>query len=361
MPIDYTQKHYINTLVQRPKRQKCGNKNPVAEHIGVLLINLGTPDGTDIPSLRRYLREFLSDYRVIEINKIKWQFILNTFILPNRPKKIQPAYKSIWNHRLNEGPLITITRSQTEKLQTALDGCVDNVIVEYAMRYGNPSIDSRLQSLLKRGCRHILIMPLYPHYSSPTTATVVDKVADSLKQMRRQPILRTLPPYMDDPVYIQALANSVTTHLQNLPYTPDYIVASYHGVPNRYITNGDPYRCHCKKTTKLLQQKLGLHIPFTTAFQSIFGKEQWVEPYTNVTLREMAKNGVKSVVMIAPAFSADCLETLEEIEAELRHDFISSGGKNYSYIPCLNDSSDGIHLLQHLTLRELQGWITPHT
>ncbi len=359
MYLDYTKKHYINTLVQRPKRQKCGNKNPVEENIGVLLINLGTPDGTDIASLRRYLREFLSDYRVIEINKIKWQFILNAFILPSRPKKIQQAYKSIWNHHLNEGPLMTITRSQAEKLQTALNGCVHNVVVDYAMRYGNPSINSKLKSLLQRGCRHILIMPLYPHYSSPTTATVVDKVADSLKNMRRQPILRTLPPYMDEPIYIQALANSVTQHLKNLPYTPEHIIATYHGVPKRYITNGDPYRCHCKKTTKLLQAQLNLNIPFTTTFQSIFGKEEWVKPYTNVTLRKMAKDGVKNITTIAPAFSADCLETLEEIQQELCEDFISSGGQNFSYIPCLNDSNDGIHLLHHLTLRELQGWITP--
>ena len=360
MHIDYTQHTYTNTLVNRPKRQKCGNKNPVQENIGVLLINLGTPDGTDIPSLRRYLREFLSDYRVVEVNKIKWQFILNAFVLPSRPKKIQQGYKSIWNNERNEGPLITITRNQTEKLQSALNKKVDNILVDFAMRYGNPSIDSKIKSLLAQGCRHMLIMPLYPHYSSPTTATVVDKVADVLKKLRRQPILRILPPYMDDPIYIKSLAISVKQHLQCLGYTPDHIVASYHGVPERYIKNGDPYRCHCKKTTTLLQQALHIDIPFITTFQSIFGKEQWIKPYSNVTLRQMPAQGIKKVAVIAPAFSADCLETLEEIQQELRQDFLCSGGEKYSYIPCLNDTDYGMYMLQHLALKELQGWISPN-
>lgn len=357
--MDYSKNTYINTRIQRPARKKCGNKNPVQEHIGVLLVNLGTPDDTSIKSLRRYLREFLSDYRVVELPKLKWQCILNTFILPSRPYKIQESYESIWNHDRNEGPLITITRAQSEKLQSSLDARVDNVLVDFAMRYGNPSIDSRITSLMARGCRHILIMPLYPHYSSPTTATVVDKVAESLQSMRRQPILRTLPPYMDDPIYIDALVTSIKTHLASLDYTPDHIVASYHGVPQRYINNGDPYRCHCKKTTRLIQETLNIDIPFISTFQSIFGKEEWVKPYTNVTLRNMPAQGVKKIAIIAPAFSADCLETLEEIEEELRDDFMGAGGEAFSYIPCLNDTEPSIHLLTHLALRELQGWIAP--
>ena len=337
------------------------NHPPVAYgKIGVLLINLGTPDGTDYWSMRRYLKEFLSDQRVIEEPKWKWWPILNGIILQTRPQKSGKAYDEIWNHETNEGPLLTITRGQTDKLRDRLarHSFVRDVEVDFAMRYGNPSIKSRIHALKEKGCERLLVLPLYPQYAAATTATVNDAVFDVLKDMRWQPALRTLPPYHDNPAYIDALATSMKKTVDSLDFEPELILASYHGIPKRYFDNGDPYHCHCMKTSRLVREKLGWDKDYLqTTFQSLFGPEEWIRPYTDETVTKLAESGVKRLAIVNPGFSADCLETLEEIDGENREIFMEHGGEQFAHIPCLNDSDEGMDMLESLTLAELQGWV----
>jgi ferrochelatase len=329
-----------------------------AERIGVLLVNLGTPDATDYWSMRRYLSEFLSDPRVIEENRIKWWLVLNLIILSVRPRRRGRDYERIWNREQNESPLKTITRAQAEKLGAALVARDRRIIVDWAMRYGNPSIAAGLNSLREQGCERILLMPLYPQYAAATTATVCDKAFESLATMRWQPAIRVLPPYYDDPVYIDAVASSIREGLAKLPFVPDVILASFHGMPEEYLTRGDPYHCQCAKTARLLRERLGLEeARFMLTFQSRFGSAEWLKPYTDETVRGLAGRGVKNLVVVMPGFAADCLETLDEIGYENAEIFRHNGGENFAALPCLNDSAAGRAVLRHLAERELQGWI----
>lgn len=325
--------------------------------IGVLLVNLGTPDDTDYWSMRRYLKEFLSDRRVIEVNRLLWWPILNGIVLTTRPSKSGEAYRSIWNEELDESPLRTVTRAQAEKVADTL-GHREEIVVDWAMRYGTPSINSGVEALIKQGCEKLLVFPLYPQYAAATTATVNDTVFDKLKTMRWQPALRTVPPYPKDPVYIEALANSITAHLADLDFEPEVILASYHGLPKEYVDKGDPYQCQCMDTSDALREALGpLGDALKTTFQSRFGRAEWLQPYTDKTVEALARDGVKRMVILTPGFAADCVETLEEIDGEAREIFLEHGGEQFSSIPCLNDSDDGIRVLVHLIERELKGWI----
>ena len=333
--------------------------HPAVAHgrIGVLLVNLGTPDATDYRSMRRYLKEFLSDRRVIEVNRVLWWFILNFLVLTRRPQAKGRDYDKIWNKERNEGPLRTITRSQAEKLAA---GFASNarIVVDWAMRYGNPSIPSRLEALQKAGCERILLVPLYPQYAAATTATVCDKAFDALKTMRWQPSLRVAPPWHDDPVYIEALAASIEADLAKLSWNPDVILASFHGIPQEYFDKGDPYHCHCAKTTRLLRERLKLgEDKLKMTFQSRFGRAEWIKPYTDETVKALAQNGVKNLAVVTPGFTADCLETIEEIAGENAEYFHHAGGKNFRAIPCLNDSEVGIRVIGSVVERELKGWI----
>jgi len=333
--------------------------HPPLKHgkIGVLLINLGTPDGTDKKSMRRYLKEFLSDRRVIETPQIIWWPLLNGIILNTRPKKSGALYASIWNNEKNESPLRTFTREQGDKLAVALSDLPD-VIVDWAMRYGTPSIASRLDNLKAQGCERILIFPLYPQYSAATTATVNDKTFDALKAMRWQPALRTVPPYFDNPAYINALASSIEQHLATLDFEPEKVIASYHGIPKAYFDKGDPYYCHCMKTTRLLGEQLGWpEGRLMATFQSRFGPEEWLQPYTDKTVEKLARDGVKTVAVFNPGFVSDCLETLEEIAGEVADAFRAYGGEKFSHIPCLNASKDGMQVIETVVRNELQGWV----
>lgn len=326
--------------------------------IGVLLINLGTPDGTDYWSMRRYLKEFLSDPRVIEWPKIFWWPILNGIVLSRRPQKSGEAYESIWNKELDESPLRTITRSQSEKLSQQLAVQNKDLIVDWAMRYGNPSIDSVVRKLQEQGCDRILAIPLYPQYSATTTATVNDKLFACLQKMRWQPTLRIAPPYFDEAFYIRALADSIRGHLATLDWDPEIVLTSYHGIPQSYFKNGDPYHCQCLKTTRLLREELGWdESRLRVTFQSRFGPEEWLQPYTDKTVEELAESGVKNIAILNPGFVSDCLETLEEIAEEVGSLFLEAGGQNFTHIPCLNDSDAGIDVIANLTRRELKGWI----
>lgn len=323
--------------------------------VGVLLVNLGSPAGTDYASMRRYLKEFLSDRRVIEVARPIWWLILNLFVLTTRPQKSGEAYAQVWNNERNEGPLITITRAQAEKLAAAMAG---EVIVDWAMRYGEPAIGDRIRAMKDAGCDRILVAPLYPQYAAATTATVNDVAFTTLQEMRWQPAIRTLPPYHDDPGYIDALATSLTATLATLPFEPELVLASYHGLPREYLDKGDPYHCHCQKTTRLLREKLSWpQEKLRTVFQSRFGRAEWLQPYTDVTIGELAKSGVKRIAVIMPGFSADCLETLEEIAIRGGETFRQHGGEQYAAIPCLNDSAEGMTVIERLVRRELSGWI----
>jgi ferrochelatase len=325
--------------------------------IGVLLVNLGTPEATDYWSMRRYLKEFLSDRRVIEVNPIKWWLILNLIILTVRPGRKGRDYEKIWNRERNESFLKTITRSQSEKLGAGLAGD-PRILVDWAMRYGNPSIPSRLAAMQKAGCDRILIVPLYPQYAAATTATVCDKAFEALSQMRWQPALRVTPAYFDQPVYIDAIADSLEAELAKLPFKPDVILASFHGMPEEYLHKGDPYHCQCAKTTRLLREKLKLgDDKLIMTFQSRFGTAEWLKPYTDATVKALAEKGMKSLAVIMPGFSADCLETLEEIAMENAEIFRHAGGENFAAIPCLNDSPGGMAVIRDLVMRELKGWI----
>ncbi|SNZ07237.1 ferrochelatase [Cohaesibacter gelatinilyticus] len=326
--------------------------------IGVLLVNLGTPDGTDYWSMRRYLKEFLEDQRVIEEPKWKWWPILNGIILQTRPQKSGKAYEEIWNHERNESPLRTITRDQGDKLAKRLEALGSHVVVDWAMRYGNPSIKERIEALAEQGVERLLVLPLYPQYAAATTATVNDKVFDVLKTMRWQPVLRTLPPYHDNPAYIEALSISLKDSLSRLDFEPEMILASFHGIPKRYFDMGDPYHCHCMKTSRLLRGAMGWSKDYMLAtFQSRFGPEEWLQPYTDKTVERLAKEGVKKLAILTPGFSADCLETLEEIAGENGDIFKENGGEQFAFLPCLNDSDEGMDMLESLVRNELQGWI----
>ena len=326
--------------------------------IGVLLVNLGTPDDTTYWPMRRYLKEFLSDRRVIEINRLLWWIILNGIVLTKRPTKSGQAYKSIWNHDLNESPLRTITRAQAEKAAAML-ARRSSIVVDWAMRYGNPSIASRIDALAAQGVDRLLVFPLYPQYAAATTATVNDVAFDKLKTMRMQPALRTVPAYPKDPVYIEALARSIRSHLETLHFEPEVIIASYHGLPKEYVDKGDPYRCQCMDTTDALREALGpLGAKLKLTFQSRFGRAEWLQPYTDKTLEALARDGgVKKIAILTPGFVADCVETLEEIAEENKNIFFENGGEQFAYIPCLNDSDDGMRVLVHIIKRELQGWV----
>jgi ferrochelatase len=326
--------------------------------IGVLIVNLGTPDATDAASVRRYLREFLSDARVIENQGVIWKFVLNAIILTTRPRRKGLDYEKIWNRENNESPLKTITRAQAAKLRGTLDPVDPTVMVDWAMRYGNPSLETRIEALAKAGCERILLVPLYPQYAAATTATVCDAAFAALMKLRDQPALRVVPPYYDEPVYIEALANSIETELQRLPFKPELILASFHGIPKSYVEDGDPYPAHCEATVRLLRERLNLDdSKLLLTFQSRFGKAEWLQPYTDKTVEALAQRGVKSLAVVTPGFAADCLETLEEIAVENADIFRAHGGENFAAIACLNDSAAGMAVLSHLVLRELQGWI----
>ncbi len=328
-----------------------------AGKIGVLLVNLGTPEGTDYWPMRRYLSEFLSDRRVIEWSPLFWQPILQGIVLSVRPKKSGALYASIWNRERNELPLRTFTRAQAEKLAIELAGETD-VIVDWAMRYGRPSIAEKLAALSASGAERVLVFPLYPQYSATTTATVNDKAFDVLKAMRWQPALRTVPPYHDEPVYIDALAESIESHLAALDFEPEILLASYHGLPKSYFEKGDPYHCHCQKTSRLLGERLGWREGrLITTFQSRFGPEEWLTPYTDKTVERLASEGVRRLAIVNPGFVSDCLETLEEIAVQNREIFLHHGGERFSHVPCLNDSAGGVRVMTLIVLRELSGWI----
>ena len=325
---------------------------------GVLLVNLGTPDATDYWSMRRYLKEFLSDPRVIETNRVVWWFVLNFIVLTTRPQAKGRDYEKIWNRERNESPLKTITRAQAERLAAQLAGIDTRILVDWGMRYGNPSLESRLNALVAAGCERVLLVPLYPQYAAATTATVCDKAFEVLKKMRRQPTLRVAPPYFDDPTYIEALATSIESHLAQLSWKPEVILASFHGIPVDYGLAGDPYESHCAETTRLLRDRLKLDGDrLRMTFQSRFGRTEWIKPYTDETVRALAKDGVKNLAVVTPGFAADCLETLEEIAGENAEIFHHSGGKNFSAVPCLNDSAGGIQVIRNLVERELKGWV----
>jgi ferrochelatase len=329
-----------------------------AAAIGVLLVNLGTPDAADAPAVRRYLKEFLSDPRVIENQGVVWKAVLNGIILPIRPRIKARDYQKIWNVERNESPLKTITRAQAEKLGQALAPLGPHLIVDWAMRYGNPSIEQRLASMIARGCERILVMPLYPQYSAATTATVCDEVFRVLMGLRRQPTVRVAAPYYDDKVYIDALATSMRDTLGKLTFQPEVILASYHGMPEEYVRKGDPYEKQCIETTRLLRSALGMaDDKLMLTFQSRFGRAKWLEPATDQTVKALGKRGVKSIAVVTPGFSADCLETLEEIAVENAHIFRKAGGENFAAIPCLNDSAPGMLLLEDMARRELKGWV----
>lgn len=341
-----------------PQANRPAGYPPVATgRIGVLIANLGTPDATDFWSMRRYLKEFLSDKRVIERDTLLWKLIFNGIILTLRPARKGRDYDMIWNREKNESPLKTITRSQAEKLAASLQSD-PRIVVDWGMRYGNPSVASRVDALVSQGCERILFVPLYPQYAAATSATACDAVFRHLMTLRRQPTLRVSPPYHDDPVYIDALAQSVRSELARLTFKPDVILASFHGIPREYVDKGDPYYCHCVETARLLREKLGMdEQQLRLTFQSRFGRAQWLEPYTDKTVEALAKSGVKNLAIVTPGFSADCIETLEEIAVENRDIFKANGGVNFAAIPCLNDSDEGIAVIRHVVQRELQGWV----
>ena len=312
---------------------------------GILLINLGTPDSTGWWDIRKYLKEFLSDKRVIEVNPVIWQVILNLFILTFRPSKTAHAYKKIWRKETNESPLLYYTRTQAEKLKSKIGS--EKIIVDFAMRYGNPSIKSKLNHLKNQGCENITILPLYPQYASATTATVCDEVYRSLMGMRWQPSLQIIPHYESEPIYIEALINSIKKKIESISWKPDLIISSYHGIPKKYFDKGDPYHCYCHKTTRLMKEKFN-QIDIQTTFQSRFGPQEWLTPYTDKTLEDLPDKGIKNLLVICPGFASDCVETLEEINIQGRESFLSKGGKNFDLIPCLNDNPDHINLFEKL-------------
>ncbi|MDK1375287.1 MULTISPECIES: ferrochelatase [unclassified Sinorhizobium] len=325
--------------------------------IGVLLVNLGTPDGTDYASMRRYLKEFLSDRRVIEWSRLYWYPILYGIVLNTRPGKVGKAYELIWNKERNESWLRTYTRNQAELMAKAFADRPE-VVVDWAMRYGQPTIAARMEALQQEGCDRVLVFPLYPQYAAATTATVNDKAFEALLKMRWQPALRTVPAYPGDPVYIDALAASISKHLATLDWEPEVVLASFHGIPKSYSDQGDPYYFQCQETARLLRAKLGWpEEKLQVTFQSRFGPEEWLQPYTDKTVERLAKNGVKRLTVVNPGFVSDCLETLEEIAGQAAESFHHNGGERFAHIPCLNDSAEGMAVLNHIVRRELEGWL----
>ena len=323
------------------------SKHPEVKYgkTGILLINLGTPYSTGWWDIRKYLKEFLSDRRVIEVNPFVWKIILNLFILTFRPSKTAKAYKEIWMEKKNMSPLRHYTIMQAQKLSEKLNN--KDKIVDYAMRYGSPSIKSKINELKDKGCENLIVLPLYPQYAAATTATVCDEVYKTLMQMRWQPSLQIIPHYESEPLYIKALAKSIQKKLSNINWKPDLILASYHGIPKKYFDKGDPYQCYCQKTTRLLSESY-TNIKIMTSFQSRFGPQEWLQPYTDKTLESLPNEGVKNLLVICPGFSSDCVETLEEISIQGKESFIKSGGLNFDTVPCLNDESDHIDLFNHL-------------
>ena len=317
---------------------------------GVLLVNLGTPDSTSWWDIRKYLKEFLSDRRVIEVNFFLWQIILNLFILTFRPSKTAKAYKEIWMKKENMSPLRYYTEMQIKKLKEKMKN--EKIIIDHAMRYGNPSIKNTIGNLQKDGCEELIVLPLYPQYAAATTATVCDEVYRSLMKMRWQPSLQIISHYESEPLYIDALVKSINKKISELSWKPDLIVASYHGIPKKYFDKGDPYHCYCQKTSRLIIEKFN-KIPIQTTFQSRFGPQEWLQPYTDKTLESLPKQGIKNVLVICPGFASDCVETLEEINIQGKESFLKSGGKNFDLIPCLNDNSDHIQLFETLVKRYL--------
>jgi len=339
--------------------QRLPGDHPPAKsgRIGVLLINLGTPDGPDPESVKRYLKQFLSDTRVVEIPPIVWQLILRGVILNTRPQKSSKAYTKIWTER--GSPLADITARQAEAMAARFG---ESLVIDYAMRYGNPSIESRLTALMAEGCDRILIAPMYPQYCAATTATVFDEVARVLKAMRWQPALRFVPPYHDEPTYIAALADDLTRQVEALTFRPEVMLLSFHGMPQQTLEKGDPYYCHCMKTARLLREALAQRpqfegVRFETTFQSRFGPAAWLEPSTDATLIAEGGKGTKRLVVAAPGFAADCVETLEELALEGRDEFIEAGGEDYAVLECLNTSDAGLVMIEAMLRRELAGWI----
>lgn len=334
---------------------------PPADHpsvsqrqIGVLLVNLGTPEAPDQAALKRYLGEFLSDPRVVEIPQLIWQPILRGLILNTRPKKSAAAYAKVW---MDEGsPLMVYTKRQAQSLNQRMG---DKVMVDFAMRYGNPNIPDKIRHLKDSGCDHILLAPLYPQYSGATTATVVDKASETLMNMRHQPSLRVMPPYFDSEAHIDALADTTREQLAALDFTPDAVITSFHGMPLQTLFDGDPYHCQCRKTARLLSEKLSdvVSQPLVVSFQSRFGRAKWLDPATDDTLEALPEKGIKKVAVIAPGFAVDCVETLEEIALEGQEQFIEAGGERFAYLPCLNDSERCITMLEQLVRQELSGWL----
>jgi ferrochelatase len=325
--------------------------------VGVLLVNLGTPEGTSFAPMWRYLREFLSDPRVIELPRLVWYPILYGLVLTTRPQKSGRNYARIWNRERDESPLKTITRGQAESLAASLAD-LPGVAVEWGMRYGHPSTESAARRLIEQGCDRLLTFPLYPQYSATTTATANDQLFRALAKIRHAPAVRTVPPYFAEAVYIEALARSIERHLASLDFAPEIVLASYHGIPKTYSDKGDPYRGHCLETTRLLRERLGWdESRLTTTFQSRFGAQEWLQPYTDKTVERLAREGVRSLAVINPGFSSDCIETLDEIAVEAAELFHEAGGTNFTHIPCLNDGSDGMTVIETLVRRELAGWV----
>ncbi len=347
-------------------QNECSTAHAPAEHpkiksgkVGILLANLGTPDDYTYWPMRRYLSEFLSDQRVIDYPRWKWQPLLQLIILSKRPFSSGEAYKSIWNHDKGESPLMTITKDQTAKMADALHARYsDQVMVDFCMRYGNPSTDSKVRKMVEAGCQKILFVPLYPQYAGATSGTANDQFFRALMKEKWQPAARTIPPYFDDPAYIDALAKSVEDAYATAEKKPDLLVVSYHGMPKRYLMEGDPYHCQCQKTTRLLKERLGWDdSQITTTFQSVFGPEEWLRPYTVEHVADLAREGQKNIAVIAPAFSADCIETLEEINEEIKESFEEAGGEDFLYIPCLNDNPEHIAALAGVIENNLKGWL----
>ena len=328
------------------------------QKIGVIVGNLGTPDATDYWSMRRYLKEFLSDRRVIDYSPWVWKPILNLILL-RRPFSSGEAYKEIWNIEENESPLLTITKAQAHKLRDKFKKEYgDSVLVDFCMRYGNPSTESTLKRMVSKGCTKIVFFPLYPQYAAPTTATANDQMFKSLMKLNWQPSIRIVPPYFDNNDFIKAISTSIKTAYKKSKFKPQHLVLSYHGVPERYLMNGDPYHCQCQKTTRLIREELNWkESELTTAFQSKFGPEKWVGPATVDLVADLAKSGKKSIAIIAPSFASDCVETLEEICGEISESFIEAGGKDFLYIPCLNDDKAHIDMFFKIIKKELLGWI----
>lgn len=352
-----TELHLQNKPVSEKQNWPAGHPAVSYGRVGVLLLNLGTPDATSYWPMRRYLKEFLSDQRVIEEPRWKWWPILNLIILTVRPSKKGKDYASIWNNDLNEGPLKTITRNQAKELSARLADH-PHVTVDWAMRYANPNTQSVIEDMMAKGCDRILLLPLYPQYAAATTATAADQAFRALMQMRWQPAVRVAPSYHDSPVYIDAIARSMKASLAKLDFVPDKIIATFHGMPQKYLAAGDPYHCQCQKTSRLLRARLGIaEDKWLTTFQSRFGNDPWLQPYTDETVLALAKAGVKKLVLVAPGFSADCLETLEELDVENRHIFEGNGGEKFAYLPALNDSSEGMDVIESVVRRELMGWL----